>query len=54
MECKCKIYEGKSHTQPLIEDPLKGGQDCLMEDILSIVSFVIYSLHKLSFHILRC
>eukprot|EP00210_Caulerpa_lentillifera_P000679 g656.t1 len=37
VDCKCKIYEGKSHTQPLIEDPLKGGQDCLMEDILSIV-----------------
>eukprot|EP00511_Aplanochytrium_stocchinoi_P009954 CAMPEP_0204863604 /NCGR_PEP_ID=MMETSP1348-20121228/3435_1 /ASSEMBLY_ACC=CAM_ASM_000700 /TAXON_ID=215587 /ORGANISM="Aplanochytrium stocchinoi, Strain GSBS06" /LENGTH=452 /DNA_ID=CAMNT_0052013983 /DNA_START=378 /DNA_END=1736 /DNA_ORIENTATION=+ len=42
-ECKVvklKLYEGKSHTDPIIEDPMLGnvnGHDELIEDILTVV-----------------
>lgn len=32
-----KFYEGKSHTDPIIEDPITG-DDPLLQDILSVVS----------------
>lgn len=37
-EARLKLYPGKTHTQPLVEDPMRGGQDELMDDILSVVS----------------
>ena len=35
----CKLHRayGKTHTQPIIEDPMRGGQDKLMDQVLSIV-----------------
>lgn len=36
-KCECRLYPGKSHTKPLVEDPLRGGQDILMEDIVEMV-----------------
>ncbi len=35
---QCSRYEGLSHTDPIIEGPIGGGQDRLLEDIFSIVS----------------
>ncbi len=32
-----KLYEGQTHTSPLIENPMRGGRDKLMDDILSFV-----------------
>ncbi|DBA78860.1 hypothetical protein WJX77_001686 [Trebouxia sp. C0004] len=32
-----KIYEGETHTSPLVENPMRGGTDKLMDDILSMV-----------------
>lgn len=32
-----KLYEGETHTSPLIENPMRGGTDELEEDILSFV-----------------
>ncbi|GMH34097.1 hypothetical protein BSKO_01931 [Bryopsis sp. KO-2023] len=37
VQCSCKIYIGKSHTEPLVEDPMRGGRDHLMEDVLEKV-----------------
>lgn len=31
------IFEGKSHTDPILEDPLSGGRDQLMEALLSLL-----------------
>jgi len=31
-----RYYEGKSHTDPFLEDPIAGGSDALLEDILSM------------------
>ncbi|KAK9817469.1 hypothetical protein WJX74_008566 [Apatococcus lobatus] len=36
-EVKLKLYDGQTHTSPLIENPMRGGQDQLMDDILSFV-----------------
>ncbi|CAL8465640.1 g5176 [Coccomyxa elongata] len=33
-----KQYEGETHTSPLIENPMRGGHDVLVDDILSVVS----------------
>lgn len=33
-----KLYRGKTHTQPIVEDPMRGGRDVLMDDVLSMVS----------------
>lgn len=32
-----KVYLGKTHTQPIVEDPMRGGQDELMDEILSLI-----------------
>ena len=32
-----KVYEGETHTSPLVENPMRGGTDKLMDDILSMV-----------------
>ena len=37
VRCTLKAYVGKTHTQPIIEDPMKGGQDQLMDEILSLI-----------------
>jgi len=29
--CELKLYQGKTHTDPFVEDPIKGGQDAFME-----------------------
>jgi len=31
-----RYYPGKSHTDPFLEDPILGGQDALLEDILDL------------------
>ncbi|KAI8111889.1 hypothetical protein M9435_004387 [Picochlorum sp. BPE23] len=35
--CKLHLYHGKSHTQPIVEDPMRGGRDKLMDDVLSVI-----------------
>ena len=35
-----KLYKGKTHTQPIVEDPMRGGRDVLMDDVLSMVGGV--------------
>ena len=37
MDSEVKLYPGKTHTQPLIEDPMSGGRDVLTDEILSVV-----------------
>lgn len=37
VDADVKLYAGKTHTQPLIEDPMRGGCDVLMDEILSVV-----------------
>ncbi|CAD7705335.1 unnamed protein product [Ostreobium quekettii] len=37
VKCECRLYEGKSHTDPLVDDALRGGRDALMEDIVEMV-----------------
>ena len=32
-----RIYPGKTHTQPIVEDPMRGGRDELMDDVLGVV-----------------
>jgi prenylcysteine alpha-carboxyl methylesterase len=32
-----RYYEGKSHTDPFLEDPILGGKDALLEDVLGLV-----------------
>lgn len=32
-----KSYVGKTHTQPIVEDPMRGGQDKLMDEVLSLI-----------------
>jgi prenylcysteine alpha-carboxyl methylesterase len=32
-----KSYAGKTHTQPIVEDPMRGGRDELMDDVLGVV-----------------
>jgi prenylcysteine alpha-carboxyl methylesterase len=31
-----RYYPGKSHTDPFLEDPILGGEDALLEDILAL------------------
>jgi prenylcysteine alpha-carboxyl methylesterase len=38
VDARVKSYEGKTHTQPLIEDPMRGGRDVLMDDVLEMVT----------------
>lgn len=37
IKCRLKKYPGKTHTQPIVEDPMRGGQDQLMDEVLSLV-----------------
>ena len=37
MDSELKLYVGKTHTQPLIEDPMSGGRDVLTDEILTVV-----------------
>ncbi|MCO5581765.1 hypothetical protein L7F22_035653 [Adiantum nelumboides] len=32
-----RIYEGKTHTDVFLQDPMRGGRDALFEDILAVV-----------------
>ncbi|PRW45116.1 putative isoprenylcysteine alpha-carbonyl methylesterase ICMEL1 [Chlorella sorokiniana] len=34
---RLKLYKGKTHTKPIVEDPMRGGRDELMDDVLSQV-----------------
>ncbi|GJM93771.1 hypothetical protein PR202_ga10359 [Eleusine coracana subsp. coracana] len=36
-QAKLLLYEGKTHTDIFLQDPLRGGRDPLVEDILSII-----------------
>lgn len=38
MQVEVRLYQGKTHTQPLIEDAMRGGQDMLCNDVLGMVS----------------
>ena len=31
------LYEGETHTSPLIENPMRGGRDRLTDDVLATV-----------------
>ena len=33
-----RYYEHKSHTDPIIEDPVRGGRDPLLEDIVALAT----------------
>ncbi|KFM26735.1 hypothetical protein F751_2712 [Auxenochlorella protothecoides] len=35
---RLKLYRGKTHTQPIVEDPMRGGRDELMDDVLELVT----------------
>jgi len=35
--CKLSLYHGKNHTEPIVQDPMRGGRDTLMDDVLSVV-----------------
>lgn len=35
--CFLTAYKGKTHTQPIVEDPMRGGRDELMDDVLTVV-----------------
>uniref|UniRef100_A0A453F460 Peptidase S9 prolyl oligopeptidase catalytic domain-containing protein n=1 Tax=Aegilops tauschii subsp. strangulata TaxID=200361 RepID=A0A453F460_AEGTS len=36
-QAKLLLYEGKTHTDIFIQDPLRGGRDPLVEDVFSII-----------------
>lgn len=36
-KCNLHLYSGKTHTQPIVEDPMRGGRDILMDNVLSII-----------------
>jgi prenylcysteine alpha-carboxyl methylesterase len=37
VRCVLKTYLNKTHTQPIIEDPMRGGRDELMDEVLGLV-----------------
>lgn len=39
-DASLKLYKGKTHTQPIVEDPMRGGRDELMDDVLGVVTGV--------------
>ena len=45
MDSEVKLYVGKTHTQPLIEDPMSGGRDVLTDEILSVVREALLLCH---------
>ncbi|KAM0904693.1 hypothetical protein ACQ4PT_017852 [Festuca glaucescens] len=36
-KAKLQLYEGKTHTDVFVQDPLRGGKDPLVEDVVSII-----------------
>ncbi|KAF6986544.1 hypothetical protein CFC21_004282 [Triticum aestivum] len=36
-KAKVQLYKGKSHTDVFVQDPLRGGKDPLVEDVVSII-----------------
>lgn len=34
---KLQLYEGKTHTDVFLQDPLRGGKDQLVEDVVSVI-----------------
>lgn len=36
-QVELKMYAGQTHTSPLIENPMRGGCDKLVDDIISFV-----------------
>lgn len=36
-QAEVRLYEGKTHTDLFIQDPLRGGKDELLQDILSVI-----------------
>ncbi|CAN6359044.1 unnamed protein product [Urochloa humidicola] len=34
---KLQLYEGKTHTDVFLQDPLRGGRDQLLEDVISVI-----------------
>uniref|UniRef100_A0A0D9V3E9 protein-S-isoprenylcysteine alpha-carbonyl methylesterase n=1 Tax=Leersia perrieri TaxID=77586 RepID=A0A0D9V3E9_9ORYZ len=36
-QAKLLLYEGKTHTDIFLQDPLRGGRDPLVEDVLSVI-----------------
>ena len=36
-EAKVILYEGKSHTDLFLQDPMRGGRDAVLEDICSVM-----------------
>ncbi|KAH7624145.1 hypothetical protein Ndes2526B_g01399 [Nannochloris sp. 'desiccata'] len=36
-KCILKEYVGKTHTQPIIEDPMRGGRDEMMDEVLKMI-----------------
>jgi len=34
---KLQLYEGKTHTDVFLQDPLRGGRDQLVEDVISVI-----------------
>ncbi|CAM0954025.1 unnamed protein product [Alopecurus aequalis] len=37
VKAKLQLYKGKTHTDVFVQDPLRGGKDPLVEDIVSII-----------------
>lgn len=37
LQVELKLYAGQTHTSPLIENPMRGGRDKLVDDIMSFV-----------------
>ncbi|XP_015692793.1 probable isoprenylcysteine alpha-carbonyl methylesterase ICME [Oryza brachyantha] len=36
-KAKLQLYEGKTHTDVFLQDPLRGGRDKLVEDVISVI-----------------
>lgn len=36
-QARLLLYEGKTHTDIFLQDPLRGGKDPLVEDVLSVI-----------------
>ncbi|CAN6327179.1 unnamed protein product [Urochloa humidicola] len=37
VKVKLHLYEGKTHTDVFLQDPLRGGRDQLLEDVISVI-----------------
>jgi len=37
VQAEVRLYEGKTHTDLFLQDPLRGGKDKLLQDILSVI-----------------